>query len=161
MCGMLLFLRLSLILLQGALRMVSRRPKAVADRLVRRAEKLTRVADLKVRDLAAFGSSFAQMIAPRQSGALASSIRFQKTGTGYAVISGKPRGSDRPYHLWWHGVGRYDLSAAARAGKWSLSGMADVAGVRDKNKYMTATARVLKSRLSQTGKSIVAEGLRI
>lgn len=98
--------------------------------------------DQSLLNTAMQGSAFASAIAPRKSGALAASIRFSKVKNGYAVISGQPRGENRPYHLWWHSIGGYDLTKTAQERGWKLTGMASTMGYPD-NQYMYAAGKYM------------------
>jgi len=125
----------------------------VAGKFRKLSSNLTKGIDAALRNTAMEGSAFAHFIAPRKKGNLAASIRFTKTSDGYAVISGTPRGTGRPYHLFWHNIG-YNLSDIAAEKGWKTTGKASLEGFPD-NMYMPATAKFTQRLLTLKAKQEV------
>jgi len=126
--------------------------------MLTRAKRLAQTANTEARNLVLFGTAFAKLIAPKDTGALALAIRSNIRKNGGEVISGVPKsGRNRPYNMWWHNLGDHQLSKIATERGWNLTGRAPGGA---QNMYMTATRKAMGIKAKNSLK-IIKNSIRV
>ena len=135
-------------------------PESYRKAMLTRARNLQRIDQRVNYNVALQTSAFIKAIAPIKTGALASQIRPFRRGKVVGVESRQPVGSDRPYHMWWHNIGKYPLSTIASKQGWNLTGQAGIMGFQ-KNMYMKAGAKYAQLKLAEQTRIAVQQILKM
>jgi len=127
--------------------------KNVASRMARKANRLNTAERLALQQVLRIGYNYAQSIAPEQTGALRQALEWLTNPTNTKegwIISRQPNRADSrgrvPYHLWMHGIGKYNTSNLIHSGM---------------PMYMFVTSKMLKSVFKERVSTSISRSIRL